>query len=1113
MSNSTSAALDDAATMVDEPITLSCYGRLPARHYVRLALEQRGLVLLDGSSRLMISTSERSGSSVWTEVLPVGDLLSGEPTRPQPTLISEFVEHELDADDRIRQKLEQQLKLRPAKVSLAVLAERLADALEAPVWIDLKRLEDASLNLDDLQVAVQWNDVPARQALNWMLSRLDLCYVVHDAALIITTPEAAGNSGRIGLHSAVGVIYESTIPPRAIRGGRGNALGGMAMGMGGGMGGMAGGMGMGGMAMGSAMGGGGFFGGVPPSSTVGNVTDPTSGNGPPPAAPPPAAPPGIGLSTVGPQGPEPQASEPPAAAPIVVSVIPVREPAAVVSRPPDPPVAVSQLLDTPLVDTITSQVSPTTWDEVGGPGNIQVFDPTLDIVISNTEEVHAQIESLLNKLRSLPVQDNGVPQVRLARVMPDGRLRSTTLPSLVDLILATCIPTAWNQVGGPCSLGTDPPRAALVVSANQETQESVQRLLLMLRRSRARLLEAGVPPAATGSAMTEPLLLRMVRDAADGDRIDPLEGQQPDPRELELLAVRRELPTAWSQWRRTDAAGRQLTAPAVVRQGDRRELRYADYACRLGPEGTQIAYPSLLLVEHGNWNEAICDQADVELPWLPHRSNAELSRLYEITRVEGQHEAANKIAQRLRLRPHSIDSADGTWFEATFAAESGQPLVWESYVGGKLIRRLRCTPQTVAGRSSLRDVRLEDPAGNLLEHWVQSAAIPERGTLPAVDKDWQQFLHLSAEADQRQVDRVFSQAVAAIRRADWGVARASLVTAAAEPNGAHPLVLLLLAACDEHLLAEPASAKAKGRRAAPKPPEGVKLYEHRVETLKLAVSDNRVRLASQVTFDQFPLLAADDRLAILQVQPAAGRTADDWLELVLRRNRGLSARPGAAGSQPPAQGAAGGLANVCHRARTGTAAANRRCPRCRGSIRAGLGTRPAIGRPRNRPPGRRSGRQPTFGPRRHAVRTGDRRPRAIGGRTHQSAECLRSSQAGIAPLAAPLAGDRTAAGRVGRTAAVPGRLAGGVAKCLGWRRGGPARRNVETGFHALRLALSPGGPRIRFRSGGRIAPGSLRCPSVARGGALTGRAKFSIVRVDGPTPSTCWKNACAAEWD
>ena len=52
-----------------------------------------------------------------------------------------------------------------------------------------------------------------------------------------------------------------------------------------------------------------------------------------------------------------------------------------------------------LIDMITSTVKPTSWDCVGGPGSIAPFETGMSLVFSQTEEVHEQVQELLEHLR------------------------------------------------------------------------------------------------------------------------------------------------------------------------------------------------------------------------------------------------------------------------------------------------------------------------------------------------------------------------------------------------------------------------------------------------------------------------------------------------------------------------------------------------------------------------------------------------------------------------------------------------------------------------------------------------------------------------------------------
>jgi hypothetical protein len=53
-----------------------------------------------------------------------------------------------------------------------------------------------------------------------------------------------------------------------------------------------------------------------------------------------------------------------------------------------------------LIEVITSTVRPTTWDEVGGPGNIQQMPKSKSLVVSQTLDVHEEALELLRALRA-----------------------------------------------------------------------------------------------------------------------------------------------------------------------------------------------------------------------------------------------------------------------------------------------------------------------------------------------------------------------------------------------------------------------------------------------------------------------------------------------------------------------------------------------------------------------------------------------------------------------------------------------------------------------------------------------------------------------------------------
>lgn len=54
-----------------------------------------------------------------------------------------------------------------------------------------------------------------------------------------------------------------------------------------------------------------------------------------------------------------------------------------------------------LIELITNTIAVESWDEVGGAGHIEEFRSNLSLVISQTQEVHEQIQDLLDQLRRL----------------------------------------------------------------------------------------------------------------------------------------------------------------------------------------------------------------------------------------------------------------------------------------------------------------------------------------------------------------------------------------------------------------------------------------------------------------------------------------------------------------------------------------------------------------------------------------------------------------------------------------------------------------------------------------------------------------------------------------
>ena len=66
-----------------------------------------------------------------------------------------------------------------------------------------------------------------------------------------------------------------------------------------------------------------------------------------------------------------------------------------------------------LIDTITTTVEPDSWDDVGGPGTIAEYPVVGALVISQTTEIHEQVEKLLASLRRVR-SIQGIPALSIS---------------------------------------------------------------------------------------------------------------------------------------------------------------------------------------------------------------------------------------------------------------------------------------------------------------------------------------------------------------------------------------------------------------------------------------------------------------------------------------------------------------------------------------------------------------------------------------------------------------------------------------------------------------------------------------------------------------------------
>jgi hypothetical protein len=159
-----------------------------------------------------------------------------------------------ETEERIERALQGPLHARGfdfTDTTLEQVVAEIANEYSIPVEIDNLALEDAGLGPDE-PVTMNLHNVSLRSALNHLLRRFDLTYIIKDEVLLITTPEVADENLTVKVYPVADLVI-----PIQSGGGFGGGFGGGGFGGGGFGGGGFGGGGFGG----GGFGGGGFGGG------------------------------------------------------------------------------------------------------------------------------------------------------------------------------------------------------------------------------------------------------------------------------------------------------------------------------------------------------------------------------------------------------------------------------------------------------------------------------------------------------------------------------------------------------------------------------------------------------------------------------------------------------------------------------------------------------------------------------------------------------------------------------------------------------------------------------------------------------------------------------------
>ena len=747
-------ALEDISMGPQDELDLYGTGRMSLRNYVRFILDRADLAMVEEPNRILITTPEEAELRLWTAVYPVADLyLKDHPIRLE-SLSNPYLDCDEAAKERIESKLDRPISVDFEKTALDMAMAHLAQELDDTVLIDHIALEDVALD-PETPVTAHWKDVPARQALRWLLDQLDLDYYVAGEALVVTTPEERELHLDTRLHSGRGILFEYEVPKgqhspppwylydRYGRwtGGYMGGMGGMGSGGLGGMGGMGGMMGGGGGMAGFGsgnMGGGGLVLGTDPSVSQESTPDAS------------------GEEKVEVSAPETKPTEAEPEAKYVVDVDGVME-------------------------QVTATIDPEAWEDVGGPGSLAFFSPTLDFVVRQEDGVHRQIDALFTTLRDLPALLKGSDRRQAtAHTVDTADPKDVDLDELISMITSTVNPCDWEDVGGPGSIAPDVPRVALIVRTTQEVHDQLGRVLTMLRRSRYGI-EHGEQPWEM-----------LAEQVAGGRALNRLLGDgeaahlpEPEPGELECLQVRREPGDGCWQWRCVEGDDARMLE--IRHHDERMEIEQAGSIFRVVGDEAAVGYGGLLVVEIGRWGEGVRQLADVWLPWMPHRSNRELARAFQVRRLKKQDEE-HPDRVFLEFLPNGSGDKAGVRIEAAYSSQDGGLRSWECYEDDGPTARIRFEA------APAKQVILEDASGKPLARWELVGHDSECPAIADVTAGWDGYVLWDRRSGQAAVDKAFTKALAAIRGFDWSQAAASLEESL-KMHPEHPLLELLLAWC------------------------------------------------------------------------------------------------------------------------------------------------------------------------------------------------------------------------------------------------------------------------------------------------------------------------------
>lgn len=816
--------------------------------------------LFDEARKRLLITSDgfaNDESQLFARTYNVEALLTTRVALPQSALVNPRLDRQLTSDVRLREKLNRQVSVNFEETPLPVALSFLAQKMDDNIILGWKNDVDAS---EPPNVTLQVEDEPVAQVLTRLLPGDWQTTIVREAVVLTQTPdENAYHSTRF--YPAQGVVFDldalkfpgrrAPLPPYWYGGIGGGGVGGGGPGFGGG--GFGGGLGggAGGFGGGRGFGGGGAFGRG--GADAGNAAGAEAKRKPAEVVS------GAGLSFSNEQNDEAEYGTdrdeiPPAFRPLAAG-----ESKRFDSNPwnqewrPDfasemaaahNPNSKSNWAE--VMDVIESTVDPSRWESLGGTGAIRYCDNAMGFVVWAPDSMHQKIEALFSQLRQTrptTIQRAGYIPARLSPALnsPQGY----DFNSLIDSIQSGVRPADWEVLGGIGSIRSIESLGMLVVRHSDHNHRDLRELLTLLHRGQFQA-RYGRPWSLGASADPRAIL-----------NLDDLSGihlraNLPTSKIGELAALQgRRDPVGEAVWRVRSAGPQGLTRVSFRTNEERQEFSDGSRIARLQDDQAVVAYPGVGLARTGPWAEDLRRQFDSLLPWLPHRSNDELARMFEVTETR-------RDEATFQVRLHHPATGEGTDLVVTFDRRTQLPVKWESWIAGQLVQRLEFADLVVVDKIPIwKTVTARDAQGGWLATWELDDSRGTAREIPTLAASWPDLLRFDPAHPETTLSAPLMRALTRMAEGAWEPAKREFASLP-EVEARLPLVSLLKA-FTEYSAGEREPAK-------------------RVAALVPVVKSNADELRRLIAEGLFELLPRE-LYELLRQQPADQRSRGDLLAL------------------------------------------------------------------------------------------------------------------------------------------------------------------------------------------------------------------------------------------